>query len=74
MDRRQQTWQQTEFGLGLVLLLAFGAAAIVFVAWPYLGHSDASQSGIAPPRLTALPSSPSCRVLGRHPLVCRTAG
>jgi hypothetical protein len=48
MDRRQQTWQQTEFGLGLVLLLAFGAAAIVFVAWPYLGHSDASQSGIAP--------------------------
>jgi hypothetical protein len=27
----------------------------------------------APRRLTALPSSPSCRVLGRHPLVCRTA-
>jgi hypothetical protein len=25
------------------------------------------------PRLTALPSSPTCRVLGRHPLVCRTA-
>jgi hypothetical protein len=40
MDRRQQTWQnwqRTEFDLGLVLLLAFGVAVIVFVAWPYLG-------------------------------------
>jgi hypothetical protein len=36
MNRRQQTWQRTEFDLGIVLLLAFGAAAIVFVAWPYL--------------------------------------
>ena len=37
MDRRQQTWQRTEFDFGLVLLLAFGVAVIVFVAWPYLG-------------------------------------
>jgi hypothetical protein len=36
MDRRQQTWQRIEFDLGVVVLLAFGAAAIVFVAWPYL--------------------------------------
>jgi hypothetical protein len=36
MDRRQQTSQRTEFDLGLVLLLAFSAAVIVFVAWPYL--------------------------------------
>jgi hypothetical protein len=36
MDRRQQTWQRIEFNLGVVLFLAFGAAAIVFVAWPYL--------------------------------------
>jgi hypothetical protein len=28
---------RTEFDLGLVLLLAFGVAVIVFVAWPYLG-------------------------------------
>ena len=35
MDRRQQTWQRTEFDLGLVLLLAFGVAAIIFVVWPY---------------------------------------
>jgi hypothetical protein len=27
MDRRQQTWQRIEFDLGVVLLLAFGAAA-----------------------------------------------
>jgi hypothetical protein len=36
MDRRQQTWQRTEYDLGFVLLLAMGAAAIVFVIWPYL--------------------------------------
>ena len=36
MDRRQQTWQRIEFDLGIVLLLAFAAAAVVFVAWPYL--------------------------------------
>ena len=30
MDERQQTWQRIEFDLGVVLLLAFGAAAIVW--------------------------------------------
>jgi hypothetical protein len=36
MDRRQQTWQRTEFDLGSVLLWAFVVAAIIFVVWPYL--------------------------------------
>ena len=37
MDRPQQTSQRTEFDLGLMVLLAFGVAAIIFVVtWPYL--------------------------------------
>jgi hypothetical protein len=36
MEQRQQTWQRIEFDLGLMLLLVFGVAAIIFVVWPYL--------------------------------------
>jgi hypothetical protein len=36
MDRPQQTWQRTEFDLGVMLLLVLLAGTIIFFAWPYL--------------------------------------